>query len=278
MEMDDHEKAKRKNDSAKAKLPQRTLSPGMAFMLTLMAALAMGIIILVVLETTWSPPPYPADRLVYNSGSTRYALDLRTGEKTMLGMADEGRDVLSPDGRWWARWVVDGELGNSWLVLKDAVTGKTQTPIEQRFYGTGVRVNWSPDSQWILFHASPELGSSASAFELWRVNVQTGVLERLTNNTAFDSDPDLSPDGARIVYSSDAEAPSELHILTLATGETRRLVGIEGYAPRWSPDGLRVVFATKSYETGPLWIVRADGTGAERVVQEAWYWNFGWEK
>lgn len=233
------------------------------------------------LETTTTmttSSPYPANRLIYNVGSDRMALDLRTGEKTMLGMYDEGRDVLSPNGAWWARWVVDGELGDSWLEVKSVQTGEKHFPFQQRFYGTGVRVNWSPDSQWIVFHAAQQLSSPDTEVDVWRVNVETGALERLTDNGAFDTDPDLSSDGTQLVYTSDAEAPSELHILTLATGKTRRLVDRVGYASRWSPDGQWIVFNTMLHASGELWIVRADGTDAQMVVPEASYWSFGWER
>ena len=64
-------------------------------------------------------------------------------------------------------------------------------------------------------------------------------LRQLTSNGSYDSEPEWSPDGKRLVYSTD----EGLRIMD-ADGSHVRVLTRGGYhqQPRWSPDGRRVVF------------------------------------
>jgi dipeptidyl aminopeptidase/acylaminoacyl peptidase len=81
------------------------------------------------------------------------------------------------------------------------------------------------------------------------------------------SDPQLSPDGRRVVYASqrtDREQNryfSNLWLVDVESGRDRPFTAgdhREG-SPRWSPDSGRIVFISNRDETAQLWCIPADG-------------------
>ncbi len=98
----------------------------------------------------------------------------------------------------------------------------------------------------------------------------TGV-RRLTT-AGFD--PAWSPDGKSVVFATDAaygptrRTLSELFVVDVATGATRRLRPVDAAQPAWSPGGKRIVYW--SGDEGPtassLWTIRPDGSGLRRLT------------
>jgi dipeptidyl aminopeptidase/acylaminoacyl peptidase len=81
---------------------------------------------------------------------------------------------------------------------------------------------------------------------LWRIDLASGVARQLTNGPGYDYQPDWSPDGKSIAYSSYRDDAMELRLLDLATNETRTLManGAVNVDPRWSPDSRRIAFVS----------------------------------
>ena len=186
--------------------------------------------------------------------------------------------TLSPDGR--GRVVFDsnrlrapGEPVNTsdlFLMNHDGT--------ELRFLTRGGSPTWSPPeahggtSKNIAFHASasgaglpvnPFPGSATADSDIFTVNVDdlldNGAVPRnLTINRAstVDDDPNWSPDGQRIVFTSYANtSPStitsaEIHIMNAdGTGQAQLTNdGLEKRGPAWSPDGTQILFARRSGE------------------------------
>src|SRR5580700_8484855 len=104
---------------------------------------------------------------------------------------------------------------------------------------------WSPDSSELIY---------SMAGSLWRQTVGaaaspgSGVAQQLTA-AAYDYQPDWSPDGRWVVYSSYRNDAVELWILELATGKPKPLLanGAVNVEPRFSPDGKRLVFVSTLY-------------------------------
>ncbi len=110
---------------------------------------------------------------------------------------------------------------------------------------------WSPDSSELIY---------SMAGSLWRQKIGTststgigtaagaGVAQQLTQ-AAYDYQPDWSPDGRWVIYSSYRNDAMELWILELATGSAKPLLqnGAVNVEPRFSPDGKRIVFVSTLY-------------------------------
>jgi Tol biopolymer transport system component len=99
-----------------------------------------------------------------------------------------------------------------------------------------VRPVVSPDGNRVAFAA---LG------DIWVMDIGSKPT-RVTSDRFLDTDPSWSPDGSRLVYSSDrAETGNlDLWIRDLRTGQDRRLTELPNadYGGTWSPDGTRIAF------------------------------------
>jgi Tol biopolymer transport system component len=87
---------------------------------------------------------------------------------------------------------------------------------------------------------------------LYRVSIESGASQPLTEGDRFDFDPVFAPDGESIVFASRVEKDhSNLFTMTIATREIAQLTSgaYEDWAPQFSPDGGSVVFTRRANET-----------------------------
>jgi Tol biopolymer transport system component len=101
-------------------------------------------------------------------------------------------------------------------------------------------VAWSPDSREVVF----SMGGS-----LWRQRVDSTTAQQLTDGSGYDYQPDWSPDGRYILYTSGTGEVLELWLLDLASGQSHALThdAAVNLEPRWSPDGKRIVYTSTAY-------------------------------
>jgi Tol biopolymer transport system component len=167
----------------------------------------------------------------------------------------DGRRVLFSSDRSgnWQIWEVGAEGGAARRVRANAAREW--------------QADLAPDARRLAFLSNldgPEclwLRDGASAA---RVLVRHGAGTVLGN-------PQWSPDGRRIVFSSNWRFPGHrVYVLDVASGATTRISPLTsgGCEPRFSPDGRRVVYVRRSHLTRQRsWLVEADlATGQERVL------------
>lgn len=101
-------------------------------------------------------------------------------------------------------------------------------------------VAWSPDSKSLVY---------SMAGTLWRQEPGSSTAQQLTDGPGYDYQPDWSPDGRWIVYTSYYKDAYELHVLDLQTGHSQAITsgGNVNAEPRWSPDGKRIAFVSTAY-------------------------------
>lgn len=264
-------------------------------LLSLSLLMAVGVIALLFWSREQPQNDLPTARLLYHEGARLISLNLQTGERLELPFDQYQQRKLSPDGRLSAHWDDINICCDSSLVIWQSGP-PLNTPIPTiegeperalgfgMHYGSSGTVNWSPDSQWVIFSAEPQAedyynntphdqGLPILKEELYMANVYTREKKRLTENNFIDHYPSISPDGARIAYTSDADGEHRLYIMDIATGGSHLLTpDQDGRKPMWSPDGRWLAFITNCdaepsqyHHCGDLWIIRADGTGAQSI-------------
>ena len=101
-------------------------------------------------------------------------------------------------------------------------------------------VTWSPDSRELVY--------SMGGY-LWRQKVDSESTQQLTDGPGYDYQPDWSPDGRYVAYTSGTGEVLELWILDLETGRSRQVThdAAVNLEPRWSPDGKRLVYVSTAF-------------------------------
>jgi TolB protein len=163
----------------------------------------------------------------------------------------------------------------------------------------GNSATWSRDSKSIAFHASASgkgkpitglPGAASNDSDIFILNVDDFLSKKsparnITNNpAAVDDDPDWSPDGKKIAFTSHAVTDDQTNSVTAeiyvidanGKGKPRRLTNNteEERAPDWSPDGKLIAYMCRKGEaaegrsigTFEICIMNADGSGQKRIT------------
>jgi Tol biopolymer transport system component len=112
----------------------------------------------------------------------------------------------------------------------------------------------------------------ASAGDIWVVDPDGENLEPITQGPARDVYPTWSPEGTRIVFSSNRGRSRDLWIMEADGGGLRRLTRNRGTraqdsAPTISPDGRRLAFARRLRGNQEIYVMNLDGTGLRRLTR-----------
>jgi TolB protein len=101
-------------------------------------------------------------------------------------------------------------------------------------------VAWSRDGRSLVY---------SMAGSLWQQSLDTDVAQQLTASAGYDYQPDCSPDGEWIVYSSYRHDAVELWALNLRSHHAQQLTsnGAVNVEPRFSPDGRRIAFVSTAF-------------------------------
>lgn len=171
------------------------------------------------------------DRIAAPGLTASTALTARGG--MILGPA------VSPDGAHIAYTGYDFEGFPSLRIMR--ADGTRDRALATR--NSGFRVAWSPDGARLAFSQLETWQNYSTYDDLYTVDVRDGHVTRLTRG-ARASDPDFSPDGARLVFVGRDLGKTRLATLDLAT---RRVTPLTDWSddpqyasPRWSPDGARI--------------------------------------
>jgi dipeptidyl aminopeptidase/acylaminoacyl peptidase len=108
----------------------------------------------------------------------------------------------------------------------------------------GTALSWTPDGKTLVYDEPEQHRVFAQYSDLRAVDVATGRVRRLTSGTRA-KDPDVSPDGRRVVFVRQDLGRSELAVIGLDRRGLRDITasepGVQWSGPRWSPKGDAIV-------------------------------------
>jgi serine/threonine protein kinase len=110
----------------------------------------------------------------------------------------------------------------------------------------------------------------------WRMNLSEVALageaapRALTSGDSRDRQPAYSPDGSRIVFSSNRSGNMDLWILDTRTGALRQLTDdpAQDWDPGFTPDGRHVLWSSDRSGNLEIWIAGDDGSGARQLTRD----------
>jgi Tol biopolymer transport system component len=174
---------------------------------------------------------------------------------------------ISPDGKWFAYDA--GASGRRHIYLQ-SVGGHTAIDLTKESTANNVEPAFSHDGEHIAFVSTADEGG---LFIMGR----TGDSPRRL--TTFGRAPSWSPRGDEIVFASKttdnpASGPgaSEVWIVNVETGRTRRLLERDGMHPKWSPNGRFIAYwglQTGGNVNRDIWIVPAAGGAPIAITSDA---------
>ena len=172
-------------------------------------------------------------------------------------------------------WMMNADGGEAWSVTshKGGVTGFRFSPDGKRLVLTAVdQPDKDEEDRKKLKDDTMVIDRDLKMTHLWVFDLNKKQEQRLTEGDVTVSDPQWSPDGTRITYTTrptpraDDGALSDVWMIRVASGEKKKIAGEPGSADnaRWSPDGKWIAFdATTDRDPGPstahLYIVSPDG-------------------
>lgn len=152
------------------------------------------------------------------------------------------------------------------------------SPDDGRTYDWGT---WAFGGQRVVFTA--RAGLPGNPENLFLMDPDGSNVVQLTVNTWRNAQPKVSPDGTRVLFTSQWEEYPEvaLYSLDLATLEVTNVSAVASTKgafdsdPRWSADGGSIVFANSvgNGETRPtqIYLMNSDGTGRRAVTDDSFY-------
>ena len=108
--------------------------------------------------------------------------------------------------------------------------------------------------------------------DIYTMDLENRIVERITNHPSIDTSPSYSPDGKFITFNSDRSGYQQIYVMRNDGSKVKRISfgnGLYG-TPVWSPRGDLIAFTKLHKGKFYIGVMRTDGTG-ERLLTENYY-------
>jgi Tol biopolymer transport system component len=168
--------------------------------------------------------------------------------------------------------------GQTWTACADLTHAKQLTSVAGRTSGFPV---WSPDGSRIAIDTDrddPDTADGVYINDVFTMNADGTDVRKLTDSKGVSGDPAYSPDGKLIAVEADrggGHAKQGIYVMNARDGsDLRRVTAVtdeasDDHAPRFSPDGKRLVFTRNvNQTTAALFVVDLDGSNVLRITPD----------
>src|SRR2546423_1183351 len=175
----------------------------------------------------------------------------------------------SPDGAQIA-FASTRDSSNFNIFVMDA-DGSRQTDISNSTAADYEEPDWSPYGTKIACSQAIIQNGTLGLYGVLLMNADGSNQSRLSNAGSRDINPRWSPDGTRIVFSSDRSGNPgvfEIFVMTASGSNQTRLTNNSGEnsRPFWSPDGARIAFQSNQRFSFDIYLMNTDGSGQTRIT------------
>jgi len=224
-----------------------------------------------------APPPVPAAggdlkaALVYErvvrGNQDVYLTPAAGGQERRLTdhPAQDGLPRFTHDGR---SVLFTSERSGNWQIWEVAARGGEARRVRANSQ-TEWQVDESRDGRRLAFLSNLE--GPECLFVMDRASGETKRLVRHGRNSIL-GNPHWSPDGRRIVFSSNWHIGHQIYLLDVEGSEDSRLSPVlgGGCEPRFSPDGRKVVYVSRGHHGDKSRLVEHDLESGKETVRVGW--------
>jgi Tol biopolymer transport system component len=89
------------------------------------------------------------------------------------------------------------------------------------------------------------------SYDIFMADLDGKIVKQLTNSKGYDAEGTLSPDGKKMIYTSDKDGDIDLYIMDINTGREKKVTNTLGYdGGAWfSPDGKKIIWRASRPKT-----------------------------
>jgi Tol biopolymer transport system component len=187
--------------------------------------------------------------LIYNSNGKLHRLDLATRVPTEINTgsatANNNDHVLSFDGKLLGISSSPPDEGKSIIYTVPVEGGE---PIRVTPLGHSYLHGFSPDGRELVY-----TGNRNDELDIYKISIDGGEEERLTDAPGVDDGPEYTPDGKWIYFNSSRTGRMQIWRM-LPSGHDQQKVtddGLNNWFPHISPDGKQIVFLSFGPDVDP---------------------------
>ena len=127
------------------------------------------------------------------------------------------------------------------------------------------------------------------SYDIFMADLNGKIVKQLTKSKGYDAEATISPDGKKMLYTSDKDGDIDLYLMDLKTGKETRITNTPGYdGGAWfSPDGKKIIWRASRPKTEAeikeyndllaenlvaptnmeVYVANADGTNVKQVTK-----------
>ncbi len=227
----------------------------------------MGTVGIAIAASSFRTPTLQPSATVHSNDTVLYEGEKHFANVQQLTFGgDNAEAYFSYDGKWIIFQRTSPKDG---IMCDEMFIGKVPAPGEKFEYkrissgkGRTTCGAFMKDGKHVIY-ASTHLGSDTcppvpdrkkygnkyiwplyDSYDIFMADLDGKIVKQLTHSKGYDAEATLSPDGKKMIYTSDKDGDIDLYVMDLKTGKEKRITNTLGYdGGAWfSPDGKKIIW------------------------------------